>query len=84
MRILIADDQRDVAQLLAQMVVSCDHETVGMVTTGGLDVIAAYDRLLPDVIIMDINMPRVTSCAHGCRLPRLFFSVVFIGKIIRL
>ena len=81
MRILIADDQRDVAFLLAQMVASCDHETVGIVTTGGLDVIAAYDRLRPEVVIMDINMPRTngfTAChVLRSRLPSpkiVFFS----------
>ncbi|MEO7932666.1 MAG: response regulator [Chthoniobacterales bacterium] len=65
MRILIAEDQRNVAQVLAKMVASCDHETVGTVTTGGLDVIAAYDKLMPDVVIMDIQMPRLnglTAC----------------------
>jgi CheY-like chemotaxis protein len=65
MRILIADDQRNVAEIISQMVRSCDHELVGTVTTGGLDVIAAYDRLSPDVVIMDIQMPRLnglTAC----------------------
>lgn len=65
MRVLIADDQRNVAELMALMVDSCDHEAIATVTTGGLDVIAAYDRLVPDVVIMDIQMPRLnglTTC----------------------
>ena len=28
------------------------------VTTGGLDVLPAYDRFRPDVVLMDILMPR--------------------------
>lgn len=65
MRVLIADDQKSVAETMAQMVTFCDHEAVGTVTTGGLDLIAAYDRLMPDVVIMDIHMPRLnglTAC----------------------
>ena len=57
MRVLIADDDRDVADMLALFVRDAGHD-VTTVTTGGLDVIHAYDRCKPDLVIMDVMMPR--------------------------
>lgn len=57
MRVLIADDDRDVAATLALFLEECGHE-VGVVTTGGLDVIHFYSRFQPDAVIMDVMMPR--------------------------
>jgi two-component system response regulator MprA len=57
MRILLADDERDLINALAQYLSKSGHE-VCVVTTGGLDVLPAYDRFHPDVILMDIMMPR--------------------------
>jgi DNA-binding response OmpR family regulator len=57
MRILIADDEHEIAHALAEFVESCGHQ-VSVVTTGGLDVLNTYDRFKPDIVIMDIMMPR--------------------------
>jgi DNA-binding response OmpR family regulator len=57
MRILIADDERELAAGLAQFLHNAGHE-ICTVTTGGLDVLPAYDRFRPDVVLMDIMMPR--------------------------
>jgi DNA-binding response OmpR family regulator len=57
MRILIADDERPLADGLAQYLRNAGHD-VCTVITGGLDVLPAYDRFHPDVVLMDVMMPR--------------------------
>lgn len=57
MKVLIADDERDLAHAFAAFLETLGHETC-CVVTGGLDVLAAYDRFAPDVVLMDILMPR--------------------------
>src|SRR6266481_5076321 len=66
MRILIADDQRDVGRALANLVRLCNHEVVEVVGSG-LDAIQAYNRHHPDLVLMDHRMPRlngVTACRN--------------------
>lgn len=58
MRVLVADDERDVASALASLVAACGHEVVATVTTGGIDVLHLYERYKPAVVLMDILMPR--------------------------
>lgn len=57
MRILIADDDRKFVELLSLMISSVGHEVADVVTTGGLDVMRAYSRCAPDVVLMDFIMP---------------------------
>jgi len=57
MRILLADDERQLAECLAKYLRKAGHE-VCTVITGGLDVLPAYDRFHPDVVLMDVMMPR--------------------------
>jgi len=66
MRILIADDQRDVGRALAGLVRLCNHEVVEVVGSG-LDAIQAYNRHRPDLVLMDHRMPKlngVTACRN--------------------
>jgi CheY-like chemotaxis protein len=65
MRVLIADDQRDVGTTLAALVSKCDHEVVEVVGSG-LEAIHAYDRHHPDVVLMDYYMPKFNG-ATACR-----------------
>ena len=58
MRILIADDERELADALTSFINERHHEVVATVTTGGLDVIQAYNQFHPDLVIMDIMMPK--------------------------
>lgn len=65
MRVLIADDQRSVGTTLAELVKSCRHEVVEVVTSG-LEAIQAYARHHPDVVLMDYQMPKLNG-ATACR-----------------
>ena len=62
MRILLADDERELADGLAQYLRNAGHE-VCVITTGGLDVLPAYDRFRPDVVLLDVMMPRFNGIA---------------------
>lgn len=67
MRVLIADDDRELAAALASYVRYCNADVVATVTTGGIDVVKGTDRFQPDIIVMDIMMPRLnglTVCQH--------------------
>lgn len=57
MRVLIADDDRNIIELLTAFVTACEHEVVATVTGGGLAVIQSCSRHRPDVVLLDIIMP---------------------------
>ncbi len=66
MRVLIADDQRDVGRALADLVRYCNHEVVAVVGSG-LEAINAYSLHHPDLVLMDYRMPTLnggTACRH--------------------
>jgi CheY-like chemotaxis protein len=65
MRVLIADDEKDVGKALAEMVRSCNHEIVGVVSSG-LEAIHAYTRCRPDLVLMDYRMSKLNG-ATACR-----------------
>jgi two-component system, LytTR family, response regulator AlgR len=58
MRVLIADDDKNVVELLAAFVTACDHEVVDTVTNGGLAVMQSCTQHKPDVVLLDILMPK--------------------------
>ena len=65
MRVLIADDQKSVGTSLAELVRLCQHEVVEVVGSG-LEAIQAYAKHLPDVVLLDYQMPKLNG-ATACR-----------------
>src|SRR5947209_11361292 len=65
MRVLIADDQKNVGATLANLVSECSHEVVGVVGSG-LEAIKAYNRHHPDVVLMDYWMGKLNG-GTACR-----------------
>jgi len=65
MRVLIADDQRNVSSTLAALVCKFEHEVVEIVGSG-FEAIQAYHRHRPDVVLMDYYMPHLNG-ATACR-----------------
>lgn len=65
MRVLIADDQKGVSEVLASLVRECGHEVVETVASG-FEAIQAYSRHRPDVVLMDYYMSRLNG-ATACR-----------------
>ena len=60
MRVLIADDQKDVGKSLAELVSFCNHQIVGVVGSG-LEAIQAYTQHQPDHVLMDYQMPKLNG-----------------------
>lgn len=58
MRILISDDDRAFAEYLAALVGVCEHEVAGIVTAGGLATMQAYHEYQPDLVLLDVMMPK--------------------------
>ena len=58
MRVLIADDQKDVGTTLADLVTHCNHEVVGKLSLR-FEAIQAYSRHRPDAVLMDYWMSRI-------------------------
>ena len=65
MRVLVADDEKGVATVVADLVRSCEHEVVDVVNSG-LEAIRSYQRHKPDVVLMDVNMSRLNGLT-ACR-----------------
>jgi two-component system, chemotaxis family, chemotaxis protein CheY len=84
LKILIADDDRDLADALASYVRECGHDPVATISGGGLEVIRRYGQYVPDVVLLDIMMPRfngLTVC-HALLSRDPDAKIVFIsGKV---
>ena len=81
MKVLIADDDKELAQVLANCVTACGHEVVGTVTGGGLAVIQAFARCEADAVLLDIMMPRyngLTVC-HALLSRKPDAKVIFVS-----
>ncbi len=81
MRVLIADDDKELAEALAECVAACGHEVVGTVTGGGLAVIQAFARCQADAVLLDIMMPRyngLTVC-HALLSRKPDAKVIFVS-----
>lgn len=84
MRVLIADDRKDVGTTLADLVRACNHEVVEVVGSG-IQAIAAYHRHLPDIVLMDYYMPGLNG-ATACRNIRARdpgARIVFVSGLFR-
>ncbi len=66
-RLLIADDDRELACAMASYLRHGNQAIISTVTTGGVDVLRSVKQFDPDVILMDIMMPKLnglTVCRH--------------------
>jgi CheY-like chemotaxis protein len=81
MRVLIADDDRDFAQALADLVRACAHEVVDTVAGGGLAVIQSYAIHQPDIVLLDIMIPRLNglTVCHALRSRNPAVKIIFIS-----
>ena len=81
MRVLIADDDRDMAEVLTAYVEQCGHEVVGTVTGGGLAVIQAFARFEPDAVLLDIMMPRFNglTVSHALHSRNPNVKIIFVS-----
>jgi YesN/AraC family two-component response regulator len=58
-RVLIADDQRVVREGLATIVAGFARSEVVGLAADGVEAVDLVDELAPDVVLMDLRMPRM-------------------------
>jgi DNA-binding response OmpR family regulator len=58
LRLLIADDDRTFAEFLAELCTTAGHEVVAIESNGGLPVLNKFLTYRPDVVLLDIIMPK--------------------------
>lgn len=56
-RVLVVDDHPEIVKAVSRLL-ALDCEVVGTVSDGG-DVLGATERLRPDVIVIDVNLPTI-------------------------
>lgn len=68
MRVIVADDDQVVASSLAIVLGAQDDIEVVGTGTSGEDAIRLYDRQLPDIALLDIQMPGISGLDAGERI----------------
>ena len=63
-KILIAEDERDIRELITFTLSFAGHQVTA--TSNGEEACAAAGELLPDLILLDVRMPRMTGY-EACR-----------------
>ena len=81
MRVLVADDDRDLAAVLTDCVAACGHEVVATVTGGGLAVIRSFVQHAPDAVLLDIRMPRYNglTVSHALLSRKPDTRIIFVS-----
>ncbi len=80
-KILIADDERDIRDLITFTLRFAGYEVIP--TANGEEALQAALREIPDLILLDVRMPRMTgyeACEHIRANPRIrHIPVVFLS-----
>lgn len=78
-RVLLVDDECLVRQVLRDILTKFpDMELVGEAATGD-EAVSSVERLQPDIVIMDIRMPRMDGIAAAREITRKYPHVKIIG-----
>lgn len=56
--VLIVDDQRSIRELLKEILLGMGANTLGE-ADNGVDAVEKFKQLAPDMVLMDINMPKM-------------------------
>jgi CheY-like chemotaxis protein len=64
-RILIAEDEPDIRELVAFTLRFAGHEVIA--TSNGEEAVQQAGLIIPDIILMDVRMPRMTGY-DACRI----------------
>src|SRR6478735_11577391 len=85
LRVLIADDDRLLAEFLAALVQATGHEVVAVETAGGLAVVQSWTRHQPDCILLDVMMPKLNgfTVAHHLRSRDPGARIIFMSGLVQ-
>ncbi len=86
MKVLIADDDRLVRTMVRDLLAALGHDAVE--AANGLEAVAACERERPDLLILDLLMPRLSGLdalaqlrARGVRAPAILLSAISGGSV---
>jgi DNA-binding response OmpR family regulator len=77
-KILIAEDEPDIRELVAFTLRFAGYEVV--ITSNGAEAVQMASRELPDLILMDVRMPRMTGY-DACRIMKADASLKHIPVV---
>ena len=85
-KVLIADDDRLVRAMVRDLLAELGHHAVE--AANGLEAVAACDRERPDLLILDLLMPRLSGLdaleqlrGKGIRAPAILLSAISGGSV---
>jgi CheY-like chemotaxis protein len=85
-KVLIADDDRLVRTMVRDLLAELGHDAVE--AANGLEAVAACDRERPDLLILDLLMPRLSGLdaleqlrGKGIRAPAILLSAISGGSV---
>jgi CheY-like chemotaxis protein len=85
-KVLIADDDRLVRTMVRDLLAELGH--VAVEAANGMDAVAACDRERPDLLILDLLMPRLSGLdaleqlrRKGVRAPAILLSAISGGSV---
>lgn len=77
-RILIAEDERDIRDLIEFTLMFAGHQVIK--ATNGAEAVELAPDVMPDLIMMDVRMPRMTGY-EACRAIKQIDSVKHIPVV---
>jgi two-component system, LytTR family, response regulator len=88
MRVLIADDEAPARRVLRELLAEHKHVAVAGEATDGLDAVAQMNRLRPDLVFLDLQMPgldgfSVARTMNPAALPLLIFCTAYTDRALQ-
>ncbi|HML23395.1 MAG TPA: response regulator [Aggregatilinea sp.] len=77
-KILVVEDERDIRDLIEFTLKYAGHDVVKL--TNGAEAIQAVPQVMPDLILMDVRMPRMTGY-EACRVLKTMDDVKHIPVV---
>ena len=78
-KIMIADDNKESAQQLCYLLTKEENFEVINISTDGMEALQSYKKLNPDVLLLDLDMPKLNGLELLNIIPRIVFIWTFFS-----